>query len=109
MRVGEPVADAAVVDTRAASGMDTSTRTLTVTVAPSAGRLDASGATYDAATGQERLRIGVTLATQIPLEVCESINVGYLDPATIDIEAWRADPEVTVVDNAGEILFRPAG
>ena len=65
--------------------------------------------TYDAATGQERLRIGVTLATQIPREVCESINVGYLDPATIDIEAWRADPEVTVVDNAGEILFRPAG
>ena len=65
--------------------------------------------TYDAATGQERLRIGVTLATQIPREVCESINVGYLDPATIDIEAWRADPEVTVVDNAGESLFRPAG
>lgn len=61
---------------------------------------------YDAATGEERLRIGVTLATGISKEVCESINVGYLDPATIDVQAWRADPEVTVVDNAGEILFR---
>ena len=64
--------------------------------------------TYDPQTGKEDLRIGVTLATQIPREVCESINVGYLDPDSIDIEAWRADPDITVVDNAGEILFRPA-
>ena len=64
---------------------------------------------YDAQTGEEKLRIDVTLATVIPREVCESINVGYLDPDSIDIEAWRADPDVTVVDNAGEILFRLRG
>ncbi|WP_226345436.1 lactate racemase domain-containing protein [Agilicoccus flavus] len=62
--------------------------------------------TYDAATGQERARIGVTLATAIPRETCERIGVGYRDPADIDVDAWRAEPDVTVIDNAGEILFR---
>ncbi|MDR0959375.1 MAG: lactate racemase domain-containing protein [Propionibacteriaceae bacterium] len=65
--------------------------------------------TYDPATGVERDRIRVTLATGIPREVCERANVGYLDPATIDVDAWRADPEIMVVDNAGEVLFRLAG
>jgi hypothetical protein len=54
----------------------------------------------------ETNRIRVTLATGISREVCEQVNLGYLDPATIDIEAWKADPEITVVENAGEILFR---
>lgn len=62
--------------------------------------------TYDAATGQERLRINVTLATGISRETCESINVGYLDPATVDIAAFEADPDTFVVPNAGEVLFR---
>ena len=62
--------------------------------------------TYDPATGVETNRIRVTLATGISREVCEQVNLGYLDPATIDIEAWKADPEITVVENAGEILFR---
>lgn len=60
--------------------------------------------TYDATTGEEKLRINVTLATQIPREVCEKLNVGYLDPATIDPENMPED--VSVVPNAGEILFR---
>lgn len=62
--------------------------------------------TYDPATGEENLRINVTLATQIPEETCRRINVGYLDPATVDLAALEADPGVTVVHNAGEILFR---
>lgn len=62
--------------------------------------------TFDPATGQENLRIRVTLATQIPREVCEQINVGYLDPDTIDISVWKDDPSTTVIHNAGEILFR---
>lgn len=62
--------------------------------------------TYDPATGVETNRIRVTLATGISREVCEQVNLGYLDPASIDIEAWKADPEITVVENAGEILFR---
>jgi hypothetical protein len=38
--------------------------------------------------------------------VCERVNLGYLDPASIDIEAWKADPEIMVVENAGEVLYR---
>jgi nickel-dependent lactate racemase len=62
--------------------------------------------TYDPVTGREHNRIQVTLATSIPPEVCRRANLGYLDPATIDLDAWRADPTVMVVDNAGEVLFR---
>jgi hypothetical protein len=35
--------------------------------------------TYDAETGQERLRVQVTLATAIPEDVCHAANLGYLD------------------------------
>ncbi len=62
--------------------------------------------TYDPETGVENNRIRVTLATQIPPEVCAGVNLGYLDPATIDVEAWKADPDVVVVENAGEVLYR---
>lgn len=62
--------------------------------------------TYDAQTGEENLRIRVTFATAIPREVCESINVGYLDPESIDVEAWKTDDSITVIENAGEILYR---
>ncbi len=62
--------------------------------------------TYDPETGIEKNRIKVTLATQIPPEVCAQVNLGYLDPDTIDVEAWKADPAITVVENAGEVLFR---
>ncbi|WP_425307598.1 lactate racemase domain-containing protein [Ammonicoccus fulvus] len=62
--------------------------------------------TYDAETGEEKLRVRVTLATQIPREVCESINVGYLDPDTVDLEALGKEPGTVVIPNAGEILYR---
>lgn len=62
--------------------------------------------TYDEVAGVEHNRIRVTLATRIPREVCESVNLGYLDPDTIDVEAWQQDPECFVVENAGEVLFR---
>jgi len=62
--------------------------------------------TYDAETGEEKLRVKVTLATQIPREVCESINLGYADPATLDFESLAAEPGTFVVPNAGEILYR---
>ena len=62
--------------------------------------------TYDAATGEERLRVQVTLATGIPEEVCRAANLGYLDPATVDVAAFEADPDTLVVPNAGEVLFR---
>jgi nickel-dependent lactate racemase len=62
--------------------------------------------TYDAATGQERLRVQVTLPTAISEEVCHAANLGYLDPATVDPAALAADPDTMVVPRAGEILFR---
>lgn len=67
--------------------------------------------TYDPATGVERLRVDVTLATAIPEQVCRAVNLGYRDPASIDPDAFAADPDTLVVPRAGEMLFRlrPAG
>ena len=62
--------------------------------------------TYDAQTGQERLRVQVTLATAIPEDVRRAANLGYLDPATVDPAAFAADRDTMVVPRAGEILFR---
>jgi nickel-dependent lactate racemase len=62
--------------------------------------------TYDPVTGTETFRLRVTLATGIPREVCERVNLGYLDPAAIDIAAAEADPDVFVQHNAGEVLYR---
>lgn len=60
--------------------------------------------TYDAETGVENCRLQLTFATGIPKEVCDSINVGYRDPASIP--ALMADPNFHVVKDAGEVLFR---
>jgi nickel-dependent lactate racemase len=62
--------------------------------------------TYDAATGIERPRIRVTLATGIPRERCERVNLGYLDPAAVDVAAWEKQPDTLVVPKAGEMLYR---
>ena len=61
---------------------------------------------YDPETGVETNRIKVTLCTQIPEEVCRSVNLGYLSLDAVDIEAWKADPDVFVQENAGEVLYR---
>jgi lactate racemase len=62
--------------------------------------------TYDPATGEERLRVDVTLATAVPAEACRRVNLGYRDPATIDVAAFASDPDTLVVPRAGEVLFR---
>ncbi len=58
--------------------------------------------------GVEQCRIKVTLATGISREVCESINMGYRDPASIDIESYanREAEGVLLVRKAGEMLFK---
>jgi len=63
---------------------------------------------YDAETGIERPRIKVTLSTGIPRERCERVNLGYLDPATVDVHDWqgREAEGVLVVPRAGETLYR---
>jgi nickel-dependent lactate racemase len=64
--------------------------------------------TYDALTRTETPRIQVTLATAIPEERCRRVNLGYLDPAGIQREAWEGheDEGVLVVPRAGEMLYR---
>ena len=64
--------------------------------------------TYDKATGIETPRVTVTLATGIPAERCRKINLGYRDPASIDIAAWqgREDEGILVVPRAGEMLYK---
>jgi lactate racemase len=65
--------------------------------------------TYDAATATEIPRIRVTLATSIPRERCERINLGYLDPSTIDPKTWdHGSANELVVHRAGEMLYRMA-
>jgi nickel-dependent lactate racemase len=58
--------------------------------------------------GLERPRITVTLATAIDRSTCEAINLAYREPASIDIAAWRADPDTLVVEEAGQDLYRLA-
>ena len=64
--------------------------------------------TYDAETKIERPRIKVTLATQISEERCRQINLGYIDPATINPADWagREDEGILLVPKAGEMLYR---
>ena len=58
--------------------------------------------------GIEKPRVRVTLASQIPPEDCTRLNLGYLDPATIDLAEWqhREDEGVLYVPQAGEVLYR---
>jgi nickel-dependent lactate racemase len=62
--------------------------------------------TYDA--GIERSRIDVTLATGIPRQRCEKLNLGYLDPESIEPQEWtgRENEGILLVPDAGEILYR---
>jgi nickel-dependent lactate racemase len=63
---------------------------------------------YDAETGIETPRIRVTLATRISKERCESLNLGYLDPNSINLKEWegREAEGVLLVPKAGELLYR---
>lgn len=58
--------------------------------------------------GVEKPRMNVILATQIPEKVCRSINLGYRDPNSINVDEWRdrEDEGILYVPKAGEILYR---
>ncbi|MFQ5732879.1 MAG: lactate racemase domain-containing protein [Planctomycetaceae bacterium] len=64
------------------------------------------GGTFE--DGVERPRVQVTLATAIPPDVCKRINLGYKNPATIDIESFadREEEGILLVRKAGEQLYR---
>ena len=58
--------------------------------------------------GVEKPRINVVLATGISEEMCRKINLGYRDPATINVEEFknREDESILYVAKAGEMLYR---
>ena len=58
--------------------------------------------------GLEKPNVRVTLASKIPPGDCARLNLGYLDPASIAIDAWqnREDEGILYVPRAGEILYR---
>ncbi len=58
--------------------------------------------------GVERCRAKVTLASQIPRARCESINLGYRDPAerTLADYADREAEGILLVPKGGEMLFQ---
>ncbi len=47
-------------------------------------------------------------AAQMSAKLCERINLGYRDPATIDVESFanREHEGVLLVRKAGEYLYR---
>jgi nickel-dependent lactate racemase len=62
--------------------------------------------TYE--NGVEHCRARVTLATRIPRELCERINMGYRDPDTIRAAdfANREAEGILLVPKAGEMLYQ---
>ena len=62
--------------------------------------------TYE--NGAEKCRARVTLATGIPKEVCEKINMGYRDPVTINPADYadREEEGILHVPKAGEMLYQ---
>jgi lactate racemase len=66
--------------------------------------------------GLEKPNVKVTLASQISPEDCARLNLGYLNPASINVEEWQQrsdrhtsnheDDAVLYVPKAGEILYR---
>ncbi len=59
-------------------------------------------------SGVETPDVNVVLATAIPPELCARINLGYMDPASVDLDAYRGreDEGILVVEKAGEVLYR---
>jgi nickel-dependent lactate racemase len=58
--------------------------------------------------GIEKPNIKVTLASKLSAEDCARLNLGYLDPSTINLENWKdkEDHGILFVPKAGEILYR---
>ena len=57
--------------------------------------------------GIEKPNVRVTLASRISAEDCARLNLGYLDPASINISNWmnREAEGILFVQRAGEILY----
>ncbi|MHC4744656.1 MAG: lactate racemase domain-containing protein [Planctomycetota bacterium] len=60
--------------------------------------------------GVEKPRVNVVLATSIPEERCRKVNLGYMNPAEINIADYEGKETqgILVVHHAGEVLHRLA-
>jgi len=58
--------------------------------------------------GIEKPNVHVTLASKVTAEDCARLNLGYLDPAKVNVDEWkdRKDEGILYVPKAGEILYR---
>lgn len=58
--------------------------------------------------GVEKPNVRVTLSSRISAEDCARLNLGYLNPAEVNVETWknREEEGILYVAKAGEILYR---
>jgi len=58
--------------------------------------------------GVEKPNISVSLSSKIPIEDCQQLNLGYVNPGKIDINEWiNLEQEgILFVPKAGEILYK---
>ena len=58
------------------------------------------------ADGIETLRMKILLASALSEERCKAINLGYLDPAQVDLAAYERADDTLVIRDAGEVLYK---
>ena len=47
----------------------------------------------------------ITLATQIPEEICRKVNLQFADYKKLDLADFTGDPDILIVENAGRDLY----
>ena len=50
-------------------------------------------------------RYRITLAANLPEEVCRKVNLGYMDMRAFDVRHYADDPDTLIVQNAGRDLY----
>jgi len=55
--------------------------------------------------GRIEPRFRITLASRVPQEICRRVNLGFADHASLDVTAYRTEPDTLVVENAGRDLY----
>lgn len=58
--------------------------------------------------GIEKPNVRVSLASRIPAQDCARLNLGYIDPARLNVQDWigREGEGILYVPRAGEMLYR---
>lgn len=61
--------------------------------------------------GVETPRVRIVLATGIPGELCDRLNIGWMDPGEVSVKNMenREDEGIKVIPHAGEVLYKVVG